>query len=119
MKNGILLPAYIMGVNALKDKSVKIVLETQELDPEKAGELFAANGKLIFAYLSLQDIPAEEKEIIDSLEPELPGKTPSQRLRNIIFLLWKQDPKGYKDKNLHYLHMMDQICEFYKAKLKD
>lgn len=114
---GILIPAYITGVNALKDKSVKIVIVTQELTPEKAGELFGINGQLVTTYISAKGLTPADKDLIDQLEPDMPGKSPSQRLRNVLYLLWQKSNEGFKDKNLHYIHYMEKIIEEYKSKL--
>lgn len=114
---GILLPAYVEGIASRKDKTVKIILGTQELDPEKAGELFGINGQLVTTYLNPTGISEEDIEAIDSLEPDLPGKSPSQRLRAVLFLMWKDNPQGFKDQHTHYLHYMDKIIEHYKSLL--
>ena len=114
---GIILASYVEGIASRKDKTVKIILGTQELDPEKAGELFGINGQLVTAYINPAGISEEEIEVIDSLEPDLPGKSPSQRLRAVLYLMWKNNPQGFKDQHTHYLHYMDKIIEFYKDKL--
>lgn len=115
---GILLAATVEGIRTRKDRTVALTLGTQELSPEKAGELFGINNHLITAYLSVKGVTKDEEEIIDSIEPDVPGKSPSQRLRNILFRLWEQQPEGYTDKNLHYIHHLEKICEHYKSKLK-
>ena len=114
---GIILAAYIDGIRSRKDRTVALTISTQELSPEKAGEIFSLNGKLITAYLSPSEITKDDAGLIDSIEPDMPGKTPSQRLRSILFLLWQQNNEGYKDKNMHYQNYMDRIIEFYKNKL--
>ena len=102
------------GIASRKDKTVKIILGTQELDPEKAGELFGINGQLVTAYINSASITEEDIEVIDSIEPDLPGKSPSQRLRAVLYLMWKNNPQGFKDQHLHYLHYMDKIIDHYK-----
>lgn len=118
MEKGLLIPAYIEGIRSRKDKTISLTLGTQELSPDKAGELFSINGQLVTAYLSVKGISHEDQEIIDSIEPEQTGKTPSQRLRNVLYLLWKQDSEGFKDKNMHYEHHMGKILDHLKAKIK-
>lgn len=114
---GILVPAYVEGIRTRKDKTVALTLGTQELSPEKAGELFSINGQLITAYISIKGISQEEQEVVDSIEPQLPGKTPSQRLRNVLYRMWEANPEGYTDKNLHYIHHMEKIIDHLKTKL--
>jgi len=118
MEKGILIAAYVEGIRSRKDKTVALTIGTNELTPEKAGDLFSLNGKLITAYLSVNDIGMEDMEIVDSIEPDLPGKTPSQRLRNVLYVMWEQNSEGYTDHNLHYLYYMDKMINHYKSKLK-
>lgn len=115
---GILIAATVEGIRSRKDKTVALTVGTQELTPERAGEIFNLNGKLITAYFSSKEIGTEDQEVIDSIEPELPGKSPSQRLRSVLYIMWKQDNQGFTDKNLHYLHHMEKVIEHYKSKLK-
>lgn len=115
---GILIAATVEGIRSRKDKTVALTIGTQELNPEKAGELFSINGHLVTVYISVKGISNDEQDIIDSVEPDVPGKSPSQRLRNVLFRLWEQSNEGYTDKNLHYIHHMEKIIEDYKTKLK-
>lgn len=115
---GILIAAQIEGIRSRKDKTISLTLGTQELSPEKAGELFSINGRLVTIYLSVKDISTDEQELIDSIEPDMPGKSPSQRLRAVLFRMWEQNNEGYTDKNMHYQHHMEKILEHYKNKLK-
>lgn len=114
---GVLIPAYVEGIRTRKDKTISITIGTQEISPEKAGEIIHMSGKLITAYLSNTDVSKDDQEIIDSLEVDLPGKSPSQRLRSVFYLMWKENNEGFKDQNLHYIHHMDKLIEHFKAKL--
>jgi hypothetical protein len=115
---GTILATYIEGIRSRKDKTMALTLGTNELTPEKAGELFSLNGKLITAYLSPSDVSKEDVSLIDSLEPEMPGKSLSQRLRSVLYLMWEQNNEGYKDKNMHYQHYMENIINHFKTKLQ-
>lgn len=115
--NGILVGAYVESIRTRKDKTVALTIGTQELTPEKAGELFAINGQLIMAYISIKGISEKEQKVIDSVEPETVGKSPSQRLRNVLYRMWEANNEGYTDKNLHYMHHMEKIIDHYKSKL--
>lgn len=115
---GILFAATVEGLRSRKDKTVALTLGTQELSPEKAGLLFNTNNHLVTCYLSVkEDVTEEEQEIIDSIEVEKPGKTPSQRMRNVLYLMWKSAPEGYKDFNLYYIHYMEKMIDHLKTKL--
>lgn len=116
---GIMFAAQVEGLRSRKDKTVALTLGTQELNPEKAGKLFNTNGHLVTCYLSVKEhISDEQKEIIDAVEAPQQGKTPSQRLRNTLYVLWQQEPGGYEDFNLFYIHKIEKIIDQIKAKLK-
>lgn len=116
---GIMFAAQVEGLRSRKDKTIALTLGTQELNPEKAGKLFNTNGHLVTCYLSIKEhISADQMEIIDAVEAPTQGKTPSQRMRAVIFKMWEQNNEGYTDKNLHYLHWMDKIIDGLKLKLK-
>lgn len=114
---GILFAANIEGLRSRKDRTVALTLGTQELSPEKAGEIFTLNQKLATVYISIADISNEDIEIIDSIEPDLPGKSPSERMRNVLYLMWKDKPEGFKDQTTHYLHYMDRMIDKLKTQL--
>ncbi len=116
MIEGVLLPVIIEGLTTRKDGSVSVKLETQELKPNQAAELFQLRGKYGFAYLSGRDVEANTKKIIDSLDPELKGKTPGQRLRNTLFVYWEQSGKegDFED---FYKKKMEGIISLIKQEL--
>lgn len=115
---GLLIPVTFEGIQTRKDNTIKVILGTQELDPAKAGELFTLNNKFGYCYLSQRTIDQSDIEVVDELDPEFEGKTQSQRLRGVLFLLWKQDDEGYKDFKNYYQAKTDKIIEHLKTKIK-
>lgn len=114
----ITLPGQIESIASRKDKSIKLTIGTQELHPSQASELFALNQQFCYIALKSESFTKEENETIDSLKTELDTqKTPSQRLRSILYINYQQDDKGYKDFATYYISMMDKICEHYKSKI--
>jgi len=115
---GITFAAQVEGLRSRKDKTIAIVLGTQEMSPDKAGKLFNTNGHLVTCYLSVKEhVTDTEKEIINSIEAPSPNKTPSQRMRAVLYVMWQQNNEGYTDHNLHYLHWMDKMITQLKTKL--
>ena len=120
MFKGTLLPAIIEKISTLKDGSVSLTIYTQELSPQKAAELFTLRGKLATVYLSPSDISSKELSLVDTIEPDLPGgKTPSQRMRNVLWILFKQDSEGHKDFPTYYQSKMDSYIDGLKQEIKD
>ena len=118
MLEGTLLATTIGSIRSLKDGSLSINIETPEISPEKAGQLFQLRNKVCYVYFSGKQIERNERSIIDGLDPELKGKTPGQRLRNVLYRLWEQQPEGYKDSDSHYRAKMELIIETYKSNLE-
>lgn len=116
--NGLLIPAIVSSIRSLKDGSVSICFDSQELSPMKAGELFGLRNKLVALYMSEKEtIPQRELDQIDAVGVEQQGKTPSQRLRAVLFLNWKQDNEGYSDFHNFYLHKIERYIDELKANL--
>lgn len=111
---GILLACIIDKITTLKDKSVKITIDTQELSPQNAGEIFTLMNTLATVYISPSEITSREMAQVDAIEPEMPGKSPSQRMRNVMFVLWKQDTEGFREFDMYYLKKMEDIINELK-----
>jgi hypothetical protein len=118
MMQGTLIPIIVEGIKTLKDGSVSLTVSTQELSPGKAGELFSLRNKICYAYFSERQIEDNEKKMVDSLDPELKGKTPGQRLRGVLYRCWEQSNEGYKDSDSYYKAKMEQIISTYKSNLQ-
>lgn len=116
---GIILACIIDKITTLKDRSVKITLDTQELSPTKAGEIFTLMNSLATVYISPSEITSREMAQVDSIEPEMPGKSPSQRMRNVLFILWKQDNQGFKEFDSFYKERMETYIQELKNNITD
>jgi len=112
---GILLPVYVENLATRKDKSVKIVLSTQELTPNQAGELFGINGQLGIVYFSPKEITNKEVEQVDKIDAELGGKTQSQRIRNCLYKLYEQDHEGFNSFDNYYHHKTEKYIDKLKS----
>lgn len=115
----IILPAILESFRSLKDKSFKVTFDTQELTPEQLAGIAVNIDK--FGYLAFKETPFKDKEreIIEQLEPDYndTGKTPSQRLRAVLYRCWEQNSESYADFNLYYQFHLEKIITHYKNKL--
>jgi hypothetical protein len=115
----IILNAQVEGLSTRADRTVKIVIGTQE--NVKAAELFALQGQLVSIGISTNELKPEEIELLKDSKFEIDdipdSKSPSQRLRNVLYRLWEQADGGYSDFNLYYLNKMETIINHYKDKL--
>lgn len=120
MKNAIKLGGAIEAVATRKDKTVRVVIGTQELTPQAAAELFRLQNAFVYVVIKEEDFGQEEIEAIEALEAEFTDdrkKTSSARLRAVLYRLWEVDNAGFEKFNAFYLAKMEAIIDHYKAKL--
>ena len=114
----IILPAQIEGLTSRKDKTIKVTFGTQELSPADAAQIFQLNQRFCYIGIKEELFQQEDIDTIDSIKTDLEvNKTPSQRLRGILYINYQQDNEGYKDFMIYYLGKMDKLCEHFKSKL--
>ena len=114
----IILEGQIEGIASRVDGTVVLKFSTQELDQSKAGELFGLRGKHCKALFSDSNITKLESELVDNTTLVQSGKnkTPSQRLRAVLYLLNKQ--YNGKEDDTFYNAEMEKLIELYKKKLE-
>lgn len=115
----IVIPATVEAVTTRRDKTIKITIGTQELDPEKAGKLLGMQNKLGLVAISLEELSDEFLKDIDDAKKETDGgKSPSQRMRNVMIVWYGQDKKGFETFNAFYEYHMEKMINYLKSKLE-
>lgn len=116
----IIIPALLESISTLKDGTIKLVFETQELQPSDVGLLFSYRKGLGYLAYKPESFIKEQIEIFDTLKVDNfdNEKSDSKRMRNILFRLWEQDKKGYDDFNLFYKYRMNHLCEMLKSEFE-
>lgn len=117
-----IFPAILESVKSRKDKTLAVTLGTQELSPEQASQLMGFNQQFLYVMFKADIINNKEQELMEELQlsatDESKQKTDSQRMRSVLYLLWKQQPEGYTDFNLFYSFKMNKFIDALKAKLQ-
>jgi hypothetical protein len=116
----IILPAILESFRSLKDKSYKIVFETQELTPEQITGIALNTGK--FGSLAFKETPFKNSEIefIDSLDPDIYDdnkKSQSYRIRAALYVLWNKNKEGYELFPDYYKNKTEKYIEHLKSKM--
>lgn len=107
----------IESLSTRADKSIKVVLSTQELPPESMSALFGLRHRAVYAAFLDTPITVEDIKIPDR-EPEFASqKSPSERLRNVLYRIWEQDGK-VGDFETWRIGQMEIIIDQQKSKLK-
>ena len=115
----ILLPATFDGFRSLKDRSVNITFNTQELTPDNFTEIGQAVNSFGFLAYKVEPFAKTEVTMIEALKTDFEdtGKTPGERLRNVHYRLWEQDAEGYKTFHDYYQAKMEIIINHLKGRL--
>jgi len=107
------IPAYLTGYSSRSDNSVGIRFATQEVMPEEVSELQKLNGA--FGWLLFQENSFTDKDLPKE-QAEDKNKTPSKRLRSVLYIFWQQQgSKG--DFEVFYRDRMEKLIEMIKGKL--
>jgi len=115
---GQLMAAMVESITTRKDRSLKVVIGTQEVSPNEAGQLFQLMHQLVTVYLSPATIDNREIEQIDKIDPELNNKSQAQRIRNVLYLLFTQENEGFKTFDTYYKAKTELYIEHLKSKLQ-
>jgi len=115
----IIFPAILESFRSLKDKTMKVIFETQELTPEQFTGISQNLGG--FGYIAFKEtkFKDKEREVIENLEPDYNDtkKSKGQQLRGVFYRLWEQTPEGFETFTLYYEHHMEKLVNHFKKKL--
>lgn len=116
----IIFPAILESVKSRKDKTLSVTLGANEMTPEQSAKLMGLNQQLLYVMFKPDVINNQEKEIMEELETEEEdkGKTHSQRMRNTLYILYKQDKEGFSTFTQYYEFKMEKFIESLKSKIK-
>ncbi len=119
MATQIIMPAILTRFNRRADKSCTVAFNTNELSPAQFAILdnvYQHSGFLMFKDSEVNKV---DEEIFDSLDADLsdPTKTPSKRLRSVLYLNWQNENKGHAEYKDYYKSEMERIITHYKDKL--
>lgn len=114
----ILLPATLEGFNLHKDGGASLRFITQELSDEDVITIKQFYGK--FGWLGFRENEWQDEDF-PAQNAIFEGKTPAQRLRNVIFVWYKELEKQGKAKdvsfNSFYDKRVEEVIEHIKIKL--
>lgn len=115
------IDAYLVGHRKRRDGSYQLSFETQEVvDTISLAHIITTNpnmlGKLAFAQREYQ-IQPEDVEAPEAIPKET--KTPSQRLRSVLFVWWSQHkPPAHPTFETFYEVQMNRLIEKTKEGLQ-
>jgi hypothetical protein len=102
----------------LPNRSLKLLFETNEgLSDEQISKLCAMTGRPSWCLLAGESNPITAEDLLNLPKLEsLEAKSPSQKLRALLFLTWKKDG-SVGDFDQYYRLQMNRYCDWLKEKL--
>ncbi len=114
----ILLQVTVENITSRKDKTIKLVLGTQEASPDQVGQLFELLNQLAFILISPKGINQEQIDAVEAVDVELGGKTQSQRIRGVLYKLFEQNHEGFTTFDNYYKSKTDKYIDHLKTKIQ-
>jgi hypothetical protein len=112
------IPATISKIETMSDKGLRVRVDTQELTPEDSAEVMRlkdAFGYFVFSE-EIGDITEKFLKELPKLQRETGVKTPSQRIRAILFVYWKEK-KVVEPFESFYNRKIEEYINLIKEKL--
>ena len=107
----------LTGFKRLKDKSVNVNFNLQEISSEDFMEIDKEIDSFGIVYFSLKGVLTQaEKEAIDSVSLEVNGRTQSERIRNVLYRLHEQSDTA-EDFDQFYKRKTEEVIQHWKNKL--
>lgn len=103
----------ITSIRSRKDGSLGFSGETPELTTEEKVAFMSLHGVNVHMLFE----PSEGSSGILKVESKMDGKTPSQRLRAVIHVLWRQTGEPYGDFEIFYRNKMENFINEIKGGL--
>ena len=127
MSNTVIFDCGVETIATRADGSIKVVVGSQELSSDTMTRLFDLRRKVGYVLISTKEISQEQIDAVETstANMEFSEKTPSQRLRGVLYILWeklqpKENDQGiekFVDFDLFYKRKLNEIINHYKKQL--
>ena len=115
------------NLRTLADNSLRVNIGTPELSPDTVAKLYSCLKQPGYIVISTTAISQKQIDAVEraAVDRECENKTPSQRLRNALYVWWEKEQPSEIDINgvsrvmdfdLFYRRQMNKLIEFVKAK---
>ena len=118
MSDKIQLASIVNSLKPLKDGSMSVTFHTQELAAKDQLLLLQYLGKFGWLLFKEDEQSFEEVDVPQGNSGYEDGKTPSARMRGIIFIYWtKYQKEAHPDFETFYRLAIEKIINQYKDKI--
>jgi hypothetical protein len=112
------VPATLEGVSLLKDGGVSLRYHTNELTADEKVVVSGYYQK--FGWLLFSEQEHDEDLLkLEDIRKDIGGKTPSQRMRSVLYVLYSQSGRLDLTFEQFYAEKMNRIIDQIKANLAD
>ena len=113
------VPAIISKITTMADKSLRLQVDTQELPKEEKAKVFDLHEEFGWFVFSKSDIKEDHLKDLPELKPEFKDqKSPSQLLRNRLYVYYEKTHVNLGDFDSWYKTEMNRIGQHYLDKLE-
>jgi len=114
------IPANLDGYRSNANKTMKLIFETNELSPENMANIHYSLYKVGWLCFAPDPFTTQELSEIDDMKVDFEdtSKSQSSRIRSVLYILWKQNPEGYKAFPDYYNAKTDLYIEHLKSKIE-
>lgn len=109
------IPAILDGISPLKDGGLSIRLHTNEVNDDE--KLIAFSFYQKFGWLLFQEQEFDDSLELDEVRRDTGGKSPSQRLRNVLHVAYGQSNNSSITFEQYYSQKMEQFINKVKENL--
>jgi len=115
----IIIPAILTTYKSLKDRSLVLTFESGEPTPDQIVNIALSVQYAGFLAFNKDAFKTEQLQIIEETKADYEDKTktPSKRLRDVLFVAWKQNDEGYSIYEDYYRFKMNLFIDHVKSKL--
>ena len=112
------IPSIFTRYASTADKGLRLTFETNELDPEVVAQVVSQRNRYGYLVFVPGDVKPEDVDVPEYVPEFKNDKTPSQRLRGVLYRLWEQSDKT-NSSDAFYAEKMNEIINHFKNKLED
>lgn len=99
------------------DKSWSITLNINEPSQEQKQIIDSLLQHSVVVMVKDADITPDEESILDNIDIDINTKSPSQRLRSVLYLMHQNDNEGSPEFKDYYRLKMEKVISHFKSKL--
>ena len=107
------VPATISKIVTMADKTIRLQVDTQELSKEDKAKVFDLHEELGWFIFSLAELTEDDTLNLPEIKNDSDKKTPSQRLRDRLFVYYNHTHANNDGFNDWYIKAMDKIGQQY------